>query len=113
MLSKINKQVRKCDAHLFYLFGIDVKMNENYDVIRLALRESSYFSEQWNNILDKYVDVQLKEARKLVNYRHAAHAFIWARNANKLWNKYNLNAAVLMQMRFDGCLGFPGGFVFH
>jgi len=43
-------------------------------------------------------------------YNHAAHVFIWARNESKLWN-FDLNASILMQLRFDGFIGFPGGFV--
>ncbi|XP_014672300.1 PREDICTED: U8 snoRNA-decapping enzyme-like [Priapulus caudatus] len=42
---------------------------------------------------------------------HAAHCIIYAHNDDKLWGKFPLRAAVMMQVRFDGLLGFPGGLV--
>ncbi|XP_021954735.1 U8 snoRNA-decapping enzyme isoform X2 [Folsomia candida] len=43
---------------------------------------------------------------------HCAHVMIWASLKDRLiLDKYPGRAAVLMQMRFDGCLGFPGGIV--
>lgn len=45
------------------------------------------------------------------SFMHASHAMLFARNDAILWNLYSAKAAVLMQMRFDGLLGFPGGLV--
>lgn len=41
----------------------------------------------------------------------ACHCMIFARNLEKIFNIYSTRASVLMQMRFDGYLGFPGGLV--
>ncbi|KAJ8312862.1 hypothetical protein KUTeg_010235 [Tegillarca granosa] len=45
------------------------------------------------------------------SYMKAAHAMIFAHDDQILWELYKAKAAVLMQMRFDGVLGFPGGLV--
>ncbi|KAK6176334.1 hypothetical protein SNE40_014637 [Patella caerulea] len=42
---------------------------------------------------------------------HAAHGMIYALDNTKVWDLYESRAAILMQMRFDGVLGFPGGLV--
>ncbi|XP_058513081.1 U8 snoRNA-decapping enzyme-like [Ochotona princeps] len=44
-------------------------------------------------------------------WRHACHAMLYAPDPGKLFGRIPLRYAVLMQMRFDGRLGFPGGFV--
>ncbi|XP_060108320.1 U8 snoRNA-decapping enzyme-like [Heteronotia binoei] len=44
-------------------------------------------------------------------WRHACHALLYAPCPDRLFGKIPLRFAVLMQMRFDGRLGFPGGFV--
>ncbi|XP_037380333.1 U8 snoRNA-decapping enzyme [Talpa occidentalis] len=44
-------------------------------------------------------------------WRHACHALLYAPDPGKLFGRFPLRYAVLMQMRFDGRLGFPGGFV--
>ncbi|XP_065427381.1 U8 snoRNA-decapping enzyme-like [Chrysemys picta bellii] len=44
-------------------------------------------------------------------WRHACHALICAPCPGRLFGRVPLRHAVLMQMRFDGRLGFPGGFV--
>ncbi|XP_048775647.1 U8 snoRNA-decapping enzyme-like [Ostrea edulis] len=48
---------------------------------------------------------------KYASFRHASHSMLFARNDAILWELYNCRGAVLMQMRFDGLLGFPGGLV--
>ncbi|XP_054287088.1 U8 snoRNA-decapping enzyme isoform X2 [Macrosteles quadrilineatus] len=45
------------------------------------------------------------------NSTQASHCMIFARNDKKTFGVYNPRAAILMQMRFDGNLGFPGGLV--
>ncbi|XP_013419203.1 uncharacterized protein LOC106179938 [Lingula anatina] len=42
-------------------------------------------------------------------YRHAAHAMIYAPDGKILWDMYENKAVILMTMRFDGYIGFPGG----
>eukprot|EP00731_Ephydatia_muelleri_P037397 Em0459g4a len=44
-------------------------------------------------------------------YRHAAHAMVYAPVREKMLGKYEYKYAVMMQCRFDGTLGFPGGIV--
>ena len=43
--------------------------------------------------------------------RHACHVAIWAPVGYSLWRTVPARYAVLMQMRFDGLIGFPGGLV--
>ncbi|KAI5931669.1 U8 snoRNA-decapping enzyme isoform X1 [Manis javanica] len=56
--------------------------------------------------------LQLAEALALGHgWRHACHALLYAPDPGQLFGRIPLRYAVLMQMRFDGRLGFPGGFV--
>ncbi|XP_058146752.1 U8 snoRNA-decapping enzyme [Dasypus novemcinctus] len=56
--------------------------------------------------------VELAEALALgPGRRHACHALLYAPDPGLLFGRIPLRYAVLMQMRFDGRLGFPGGFV--
>ncbi|XP_006056308.3 U8 snoRNA-decapping enzyme isoform X2 [Bubalus bubalis] len=56
--------------------------------------------------------LELSEALHLgPGWRHACHALLYAPNPGLLFGRIPLRYAVLMQMRFDGRLGFPGGFV--
>uniref|UniRef100_K9IWN1 U8 snoRNA-decapping enzyme n=2 Tax=Desmodus rotundus TaxID=9430 RepID=K9IWN1_DESRO len=56
--------------------------------------------------------LRLEEALALEpNWRHACHALLYAPDPGLLFRRIPLRYAVLMQMRFDGRLGFPGGFV--
>ncbi|XP_031199438.1 U8 snoRNA-decapping enzyme [Mastomys coucha] len=56
--------------------------------------------------------VELSEALALgPGWRHACHALLYAPDPRKLFGRIPMRFAVLMQMRFDGRLGFPGGFV--
>jgi len=48
---------------------------------------------------------------KLASLKHAAHGMIYARQPRLLWDLYDMRGLVMMQMRFDGVLGFPGGLV--
>ncbi|XP_029643915.1 U8 snoRNA-decapping enzyme-like [Octopus sinensis] len=43
-------------------------------------------------------------------YDHAAHCMIYCRT-NKAWFGNTIKANIMMQFRFDGCIGFPGGAV--
>uniref|UniRef100_F6TNI8 U8 snoRNA-decapping enzyme n=1 Tax=Equus caballus TaxID=9796 RepID=F6TNI8_HORSE len=56
--------------------------------------------------------LQLEEALALGSeWRHACHALLYAPDPGLLFGRIPLRYAVLMQMRFDGRLGFPGGLV--
>lgn len=45
------------------------------------------------------------------NLKHAAHGMIFAKKPSLLWDLYDQKGYVMMQVRFDGLLGFPGGLV--
>ncbi|XP_038125549.1 U8 snoRNA-decapping enzyme isoform X2 [Cyprinodon tularosa] len=51
------------------------------------------------------------EALECSQCRHACHVMLYSNTASKLFGKIPIRHIVLMQMRFDGLLGFPGGFV--
>ncbi|MED6292568.1 hypothetical protein CHARACLAT_001749 [Characodon lateralis] len=43
--------------------------------------------------------------------RHACHVMLYSDTASQLFGRTPIKHIVLMQMRFDGLLGFPGGLV--
>ncbi|XP_051789608.1 U8 snoRNA-decapping enzyme-like isoform X2 [Erpetoichthys calabaricus] len=49
------------------------------------------------------------ESITLQGFKHACHAMLYARSEEKLFRRIPVRYAVLM--RFDGRIGFPGGFV--
>lgn len=51
------------------------------------------------------------EALTRQGYRHACHVMLYGDSSAKLFGKISIKHIVLMQMRFDGLLGFPGGLV--
>ncbi|XP_032122794.1 U8 snoRNA-decapping enzyme-like isoform X2 [Sapajus apella] len=56
--------------------------------------------------------LELAEALALgPDWRHACYALLHAPDPGILFGRLPLRYAILMQMRFDGRLGFPGGFV--
>uniref|UniRef100_A0A2K6UU24 U8 snoRNA-decapping enzyme n=1 Tax=Saimiri boliviensis boliviensis TaxID=39432 RepID=A0A2K6UU24_SAIBB len=56
--------------------------------------------------------LELAEALALgPDWRHACYALLHAPDPGILFGRLPLRFAILMQMRFDGRLGFPGGFV--
>jgi len=60
-------------------------------------------------------ELTIEEAVSLEGVRHAVHGMVWSPWDNQITSldnfEYNPRAAVLMQLRFDGHLGFPGGMV--
>ncbi|XP_066992707.1 U8 snoRNA-decapping enzyme [Anabrus simplex] len=55
-----------------------------------------------------------KEDLNLPQYKkstQACHCMIYSRHTDKVFGIYHPRAAVLMQMRFDGYIGFPGGLI--
>uniref|UniRef100_A0A2I3TL07 U8 snoRNA-decapping enzyme n=1 Tax=Pan troglodytes TaxID=9598 RepID=A0A2I3TL07_PANTR len=56
--------------------------------------------------------LELAEALALgPGWRHACYALLHAPDPGILFGRLPVRYAILMQMRFDGRLGFPGGFV--
>jgi U8 snoRNA-decapping enzyme len=82
----------------------------DWNEVEEAVLTNKLSGEQWNKIHKRYNSIEYDEAKKLIGYEHAAHCFIWAKNDDKLWG-IDLNGAVSLQMRFDGYIGFPGGFI--
>lgn len=79
--------------------------------INQAIQNDKEIGLNWLEIEKDFEDIDYESSLKLdSNYKHAAHAFLWCRNDEKLWG-YDLRASILMQMRFDGHIGFPGGFI--
>ncbi|RVE70196.1 hypothetical protein OJAV_G00062020 [Oryzias javanicus] len=52
-----------------------------------------------------------EEALACSGCRHACHVMLYADTTSKLFGSTPIRHIVLMQMRFDGLLGFPGGLV--
>ncbi|CAJ1055409.1 U8 snoRNA-decapping enzyme isoform X1 [Xyrichtys novacula] len=52
-----------------------------------------------------------EEALACSGYRHACHAMLYCDTNTQLFGRIPIRHIILMQMRFDGLLGFPGGFV--
>uniref|UniRef100_A0A1B6F6U7 U8 snoRNA-decapping enzyme n=2 Tax=Cuerna arida TaxID=1464854 RepID=A0A1B6F6U7_9HEMI len=72
-------------------------------------------TEHYGRITDTsdYIQVDKENLKNdpYYNSSQASHCMIFARNNIKTFGVYNPRAAILMQMRFDGNLGFPGGLV--
>ncbi|XP_061689362.1 U8 snoRNA-decapping enzyme isoform X2 [Syngnathoides biaculeatus] len=51
------------------------------------------------------------EALACSGCRHACHVMLYSDTESQLFGRTPIKHIVLMQMRFDGLLGFPGGFV--
>ncbi|XP_073326557.1 U8 snoRNA-decapping enzyme [Pagrus major] len=56
---------------------------------------------------------QLSRAEALARsgFRHACHVMLYSDTKTQLFGKFPIRHIILMQMRFDGLLGFPGGLV--
>lgn len=52
-----------------------------------------------------------EEALACSGCRHACHVMLYSDTKTQLFGKIPLRHIILMQMRFDGLLGFPGGLV--
>ncbi|CAG5136796.1 unnamed protein product [Candidula unifasciata] len=74
--------------------------------------------EGFGTLGDKVDDFKLLSSEELVSLnatlsplKHASHGMIFARRSKLLWDLYDMKGMVMMQLRFDGVLGFPGGLV--
>ncbi|XP_022169522.1 uncharacterized protein LOC111033187 isoform X2 [Myzus persicae] len=52
-----------------------------------------------------------KKKYKLISSTQAAHCLIYAENNERVFDIYNPRASILMQLRYDGYFGFPGGLI--
>uniref|UniRef100_A0A0B6Y0Y0 U8 snoRNA-decapping enzyme n=1 Tax=Arion vulgaris TaxID=1028688 RepID=A0A0B6Y0Y0_9EUPU len=55
--------------------------------------------------------IKLETQSNFSSMQHASHGMIFARKSKLLWDLYDMKGMVMMQVRFDGVLGFPGGLV--
>ncbi|XP_076468899.1 U8 snoRNA-decapping enzyme-like [Babylonia areolata] len=59
-----------------------------------------------------YIQMTFHQSKSLgTEYIHACHGMIFARTNRVVWEQLSVRACILMQMRFDGVIGFPGGLV--
>jgi len=58
-----------------------------------------------------YELVEYDESLSYEGYRHAAHCIVYAIWKSKALETYDTKAAVQMQIRSDGYIGFPGGMI--
>ncbi|TSM04886.1 U8 snoRNA-decapping enzyme [Bagarius yarrelli] len=56
-------------------------------------------------------EMSREDALSRLDHKHACHILLYADSKAKLFGKIPIKHIVLMQMRFDGLLGFPGGLV--
>ncbi|KAM9584323.1 tudor-interacting repair regulator protein isoform 2-T2 [Trichechus inunguis] len=69
-------------------------------------------SAEMATALPELKQISRVEAMRLgPGWSHSCHAMLYAANPGQLFGRIPMRFSVLMQMRFDGLLGFPGGFV--
>ena len=87
------------------------EFDSEWHVINSAIKNDKELGPTCLDVEKDFEEIDYESSLKLdSSYKHAAHAFLWCRNDEKLWG-YDLRASILMQMRFDGHIGFPGGFI--
>ncbi|PSN48637.1 U8 snoRNA-decapping enzyme [Blattella germanica] len=70
-------------------------------------------TERYGRKSDDYVTIPRSDLFK-AQYKglmHAAHCMIYSRTSDRIFGIYSARAIILMQMRFDGYIGFPGGLI--
>lgn len=69
-------------------------------------------SEHQLRMSDAYIEVKREDCHNYANHEQAAHCMVFCRLPGmQFMESFDLRAAVLMQMRFDGHVGFPGGLI--
>ncbi|KAM4662884.1 U8 snoRNA-decapping enzyme-like isoform 1-T1 [Discoglossus pictus] len=74
-------------------------------------RQQSQKHEQLEQQPPRPRNVSREESLQLQGYKHACHVLLYAPTPAKLFGRVPIRYVLLMMMRFDGRLGFPGGFV--
>ena len=83
----------------------------DWESIKNVILKNESNKAMWLKLDEDFEDISYESSLKLdKSYTHACHGFLWCKNASKLWN-YDLKASIMMQLRFDGHIGFPGGFI--
>ncbi|CAK9294956.1 unnamed protein product [Gordionus sp. m RMFG-2023] len=67
--------------------------------------------DKWYLSFSNVEEISYDDSLKLNNYSHATHCMIYAPYNVLTFSNYWTRAAIFMQIRFDGFLGFPGGLV--
>ncbi|KAM9324213.1 U8 snoRNA-decapping enzyme [Gastrophryne carolinensis] len=75
------------------------------------MAEAAYMNRPLQGERPRPRNVSRPESLRLEGYKHACHVMLYAPTAAKLFERIPIRYIVLMMMRFDGRLGFPGGFV--
>ena len=90
----------------------DTKYLHDWSVVKDAMMSNETHKALWYKMMEEdFEEISYNDSLELdESYKHATHCLLWCRNDAKLWD-YNLNASCMMQMRFDGHIGFPGGFI--
>lgn len=92
---------------------LDTKYEQDWSVVKDVLMRNEAHGAIWHKMMDgdDFKEISYKDSLELnESYKHATHCLLWCRNDAKLWD-YDLKASCMMQLRFDGHIGFPGGFV--
>ncbi|KFM62925.1 U8 snoRNA-decapping enzyme, partial [Stegodyphus mimosarum] len=63
------------------------------------------------NCNSQFKYITFHDALKFTDYRHVAHCCIYAHSPDTYFLDYEIKTLVSMQLRFDGCMGFPGGII--
>ncbi|CAF0728516.1 unnamed protein product [Brachionus calyciflorus] len=100
-ISNLNKQTK---------MQATTKIVDNWKKVLNALKTNRNMGKLWSKAIEDHSEIDLEESKKLNDYRLAAHAFIWSKNDQSLW-ELSSKASIMMQMRFDGFIGFPGGLI--
>ena len=61
--------------------------------------------------MEKWTKVSWEEADEITDVVRAAHCAFWCEPETKTLRDTPIKALLMMQLRFDGLLGFPGGLI--
>jgi len=61
--------------------------------------------------MEKWTKISWEEAEETTDIVRAAHCAFWCKPETKTLRDTPIKALLMMQLRFDGLLGFPGGLI--
>jgi len=86
--------------------GDTAVISNNYEI---GEEDMSIFENPHYEVVDSVIGLKGPPAPK--GARVGAHVMFFARTKTIFWETYKNRALINMQMRFDGQIGFPGGFI--
>ncbi|XP_071443707.1 U8 snoRNA-decapping enzyme-like [Hetaerina americana] len=86
-------------------------MNDTGDNTWGHLASTSQFGSLVDANNHQYIEKDDIRSEKYKKYSHASHCMLYAKNDSKVFDIYKCRATILMHLRFDGLIGFPGGLV--